>query len=129
MIKRKLKLCKGPCAEMVLYWAKGMCLPCYRLSNKPSGYARKPIAKLSAKRKLETAEYLKLRLDYLNLHPVCEVALLGCSRYATEIHHTYSGKDRQQHFLHVDTWKAICRFCHSWIHQFPIEARRLGLLK
>jgi predicted HNH restriction endonuclease len=35
---------------------------------------------------------------------------------ATDVHHCYSGIDREEHFLDDNTWKAVCRNCHNIIH-------------
>ncbi len=48
---------------------------------------------------------------------------------ATEVHHTYSGKDRAKYFLNVKTWIAVSREGHLWIHANPKEARGKGYLK
>lgn len=84
----------------------------------------KPIQKLSGKRKKEMFQYLKLRQEFLP-GKICPVT----NEPATEIHHSYSGKDRAKHFLETDTWIGVTRKGHEWIHAHPKEARELGLLK
>src|ERR1035437_6527684 len=114
----KPKTCThSSCTNQVL--CKGLCRYHYWLNNKAkhsvvktgdNAKGRRPaIAKLSAKRKVQEAEYQKLRLDYLNEHQSCEIKHRDCTHFATEIHHTYSGKDRNTHFLDVSSWKATCR--------------------
>ncbi len=85
-----------------------------------------PIKKLSDKRANENKEYLTLRKVFLESHPICQINQDG---KAVDVHHTYSGKDRAKHFLDVKTWLAVCRDCHNWIHNNPIDARELGYLK
>jgi hypothetical protein len=101
-------------------------------SNSSSkGILRKPIAKKSEKRKKQEIAYQALRKVYLATHPHCEANIPGvCSgEPAHEIHHQFSGKDREKYFLDATTWKAVERSCHDWIHLHPIEAREMGLLK
>ncbi len=88
----------------------------------------KPIPKVSDKRKKENAIYAGLRNEYLKANPNCKANLSGCQKTATDIHHTYFGKDRKANFLNVKTWLGVCRCCHSQIHNMPtIELLRLSL--
>ena len=80
----------------------------------------------SKKREAENKVYLMLREKFLRDNPICAVFPLMDS---TEVHHTYSGKDRDKYFLIVETWLAVSRKGHKWIHDNPKEARELGLLK
>jgi ribosomal protein L32 len=32
-------------------------------------------------------------------------------------------------FLKVETWLAVCRHCHNWIHAHHGQARTLGLIQ
>lgn len=89
----------------------------------------KPIPKESKKRKVENKEYKTLRKVYLDNHKECEVKLPYCSKIATEIHHSYSGKDRNKHFLDILSWIPVCRKCHTEIHNDSAKARKLNLLK
>lgn len=97
-----------------------------RLANQP----KKPIyriPKTSSKRKEKLKEYTPLKKQYLLDHPECEIKLIGCQAKSIEIHHcSISDKD----FLNVNTWKAVCRFCHNKIEFFEsaISRREKGLL-
>ena len=85
---------------------------------------RTPIARVSKKRKRENVIYLRLRAEFLEQRPVCEVC--KC-RPADHVHHRkgrYFGN-----FLDVTTWTAACFLCHDWIHRNPEQARELGLLQ
>lgn len=83
-----------------------------------------PIKKVSAKRAIENKEYLTLRKVFLE-GKKCPIT----GEKATEVHHTYSGKDRAKYFLDIKTWLAVSRNGHLWIHTHPLEARQLGYLK
>lgn len=87
----------------------------------------KPINKVSDKKKIEDLKYRVLKIEFMGKdeNKVCPV-----SGYpATEIHHTFCGKDRSKYYLDTTTWIAVSRDGHNWIHDFPKEAREKGLLK
>ena len=83
---------------------------------------------MSLRRKREREVYLKKRAAFLKAHPVCCVMIDGhkCKRRATDIHHKY-GRDGKN-YLDENTWLAVCRDDHRWIHEHPKEAREIGLL-
>lgn len=85
----------------------------------------KPIKKQSKKRKADTKEYLILKEVFLKGR-ICQI---NQDAPATEVHHTYSGKDRDRYYLDVKTWLGVCRECHNWIHANPAQAREMGYLK
>jgi len=87
---------------------------------------RKPIAKRSKKREAENKVYLMLREKFLKDNPNCAVYP---HLQSNEVHHQYSGKDRDKYFLVVETWLAVSREGHNWIHTNSKEARELNLLK
>jgi hypothetical protein len=109
-----------------VYWKKegdgGLCKTC---SKQPP----KSLAKRSKKKIKEDSEYTILRREYVDKHSICQVKLPGCSIHATEIHHRYSGTNKQKHYLDTTTWKAACRFCHTFIHDklSSDDARELNL--
>lgn len=115
---RKKKICKNCLTEQYI-WSKRMCKKCASLSVK-----RKPIAKLSVKRKVENVEYLKLRLEYLNEHQNCEAKIAGCNIFATQIHHR-AGRIGN---LLTDTslFLAVCGHCHRVIELNPNFAKQHG---
>jgi len=88
--------------------------------------AKKPIAKRSKKREAENKVYLMLREKFLKDNPNCAVYP---HLQSNEVHHQHSGKDRDKYFLVVETWLAVSRVGHNWIHEHPKEARELNLLK
>jgi hypothetical protein len=86
-----------------------------------------PIKKVSDKRKIQDLQYKVLRIEFLGKpeNKICPITKWP----ATEIHHTYSGKDRAKYYLDTTTWIAVSREGHMWIHEFSKEARELGYLK
>lgn len=137
----KFKICVGCDIKKVIwkqYEGKRYCQSCWNkikpsqfLKQTPLPKSQKPIPKESDKRKKENALYKTMRISYLKDHPRCEVSIPGvCSgELSCEIHHIYSGKDRDKYFLDTTTWKATERKCHEWIHLHPIESREMGFLK
>lgn len=76
----------------------------------------KPIPKYSKKRLADIKIYSVLRKDFLKDKTFCEVKLIGCSKKSVDVHHLYSGRDRNKYFTVVETWKATCRNCHRKVH-------------
>ena len=90
--------------------------------NKPF-LRRTPLRKMSPKRRKESVWYGILRIGYLLKHPQCEVP--WCEDRATQIHHK---KGRGANYLKTNTWLATCDACHRQIHNFPLWAKKHGLL-
>lgn len=88
---------------------------------------KSPIAKVSKNRTIENLKYQVLRVKFLGKpeNRVCPIT----GEPTMDVHHTFSGKDRAKHYLDVDTWLAVSRNGHNWIHANPKEARELGYLK
>jgi len=86
---------------------------------------RKPIPKKSAKRKVADVEYKKLNIQFLSENTMCAIYP---SKMSTEVHHTYSGKDRDKYYLDTTTWLPVSREGHNYIHSNPLEAREKGWL-
>tara|TARA_R110002167_G_scaffold177167_2_gene376917 strand:+ start:2905 stop:3309 length:405 start_codon:yes stop_codon:yes gene_type:complete len=134
MIKQKKKLCNN-CNTEQFIWKndKGSryCKYCWYKSkeSKVNKLIRKPINQKSKKRLVLDKAYSILRRKFMDQKPMCEAALPCCNGTSTDVHHTYAGSNRSSHFLDVPTWLSVCRSCHNWIHNFPVEARELDLLK
>ena len=133
----KLKICDG-CQKPKPIWKsegrKKFCKECWSWQTKSEGGNVKlpkqnPIRPRSSKREKLDRAYSVLRQQYLLNHHMCEIHLPGCTLRATDIHHTYSGKDRSKYYLDTTTWKAVCRFCHDWIHDNANKAREMNYLK
>lgn len=127
MIQAKLKHCAG-CNQMKHIWKshgkEKYCKECWYSIEKP-----KSIAPISKKRQVEMDEYSVKRNLFLIANPKCQAKLSGCTSDAIDVHHLYSGKDRNKYYLQISTWKAVCRSCHNFIHDHlsAKEAIDLGL--
>ena len=87
----------------------------------------KPIRKVALKRAEQNKEYMKLRKIFLKDTPICQY--MDCEYRSIEIHHRYSGSDRNKYFLDTRTWMAVCRDCHNRIHENPTQSKKYGYLK
>ena len=82
---------------------------------------RSPLRRVSKKRQRELREYRELTSSFLT-DKVCE----KCGRKRKlDVHHK-AGRGR--FYLDVDTWMAVCRECHDYIHKWPKESREKGWL-
>lgn len=101
---------------------------------------KKPLNRMSAKRKKDSRTYREKRKAFLKSNPYCQACKrddiwrddgssggvgFGFRRCSQQIHHTLK---RGKHYLDESTWIAVCCQCHRWIHSHPKEARKLGLL-
>lgn len=151
---KKIKICKG-CGEPMPYTERnglrtykqkhgyGLDCGCYTtwlISDEPMAkkvfdsfltknkkdYVKYKIAPRSKKRIAHDIVYNKLRKVFLNKpdNKVCPIT----GEPTTEIHHKWSGKDRDKYYLKVDTWLAVSRNGHIWIHKNPKLAREKGML-
>lgn len=89
---------------------------------------RKPMRKVSKKRAGQNREYSKLRKQFLEEHPWCEVILFftGMILRASDIHHI--DKRNGKRLLDTSKWLAVSRNGHDWIHANPKLARERGWL-
>jgi hypothetical protein len=85
---------------------------------------RTPLRKVSKKRQKELREYSKLRKAHLSEHPTCEVCK---ERQATDIHHILA-RGRGGGLNDTGNFLAVCRPCHTLIHEKPSYARENGWL-
>ena len=84
--------------------------------------ARKPIKKISERRKGENAEYSKKRKEFLETRMKCECE--DCNNMSTEIHHKAG---RSGEMLNDETkWLAVCRSCHAFIETHVEWAKEHG---
>lgn len=136
----KSKICDN-CKKLSIIWkssgtgGKKLCRQCSnntgvaKLSIKPTAKL-KSITSHSQKRTKEERIYIAKRILFLKEHEMCMIHISGiCMQKANEIHHSYSGKDRNQYYLDSKTWYATCRGCHKWVHLNSKQARELGFLK
>lgn len=105
-----------------------------------------PLRRMSKRRQGEYKEYMKLREQFLMDNPVCQVwlsehALIGTHDFeaiaaavifgapqSTEIHHKCCGKNRKATYLRPDTWMAVSKQGHRFIHDNPKLAYERGWL-
>jgi len=118
----KLKMCAG-CSQLKHIWKSHKkdkyCKECWYTIEKP-----KSISPVSKKRQGEMDKYTLLRDAFITAKPRCEAKLLGCTAMSTDVHHK-AGRVGDN-YLKVGTWLSVCRNCHSWIEQNPLEAKELG---
>ena len=70
---------------------------------------------MSKKRDSQLREYSKLRKEFFlkDENKFCKARLPGCQIYATDFHHL-NGREQEQ-LLNMNG-VAVCRSCHSYIH-------------
>jgi hypothetical protein len=125
MIQAKLKKCAG-CNQLKHIWKSDKkdkyCKECWYTIEKP-----KSISPVSKKRRGEMDEYSRLRDAFLTAKPRCEAKLVGCTGVSTDVHHS---KGRVgDNYLNIGTWVSLCRSCHKFVEENPLEAKELGLSK
>jgi hypothetical protein len=81
---------------------------------------RKPVNKVSAKRKVQNEIYSELRRIFLNKNPTCQGQYEGCTYNATDVHHL-RGRVGDL-FLDTRYWQALCRSCHLHCHDNNIKS-------
>ena len=89
---------------------------------------RKRPSPISAKRRIEAAEYRRRRIAFLKDHPFCEffLRLRGSRIPSTQVHHTRGRSGRL--YLATEFWAAVSDAGHRRITNEPALARELGLL-
>lgn len=102
---------------------------------------------MSKKRSKLNVEYSRLRKDFLEAHPYCQVTIqnmgvteeevirgggttvirgdLAYFPRSVDVHHM---KRRGKYFLDTSSWLAVSRQAHDWIHSNPKEATEMGWL-
>jgi hypothetical protein len=83
---------------------------------------RSPLKRVSKKRQERLNVYYKLKRKFLSEHHVCE----RCQKApAQDVHHK-AGQGSNTN--NVETWAALCRPCHRWVHDNAGVAREEGWL-
>lgn len=85
---------------------------------------QKPIAKKSAKRKIDHKAYLKIVKEMLKENPNCEIKETGCEGKATGLHHMK--KRSPATYLDRAYLKRSCNNCNLWCELHPLEAIQKG---
>ena len=91
-------------------------------------YAFKPkkrIKPFSDKHLEKLAEYKRRRNVFLSDNPICMAKVEGCTREATQVHHSL-GRNGDL-LTDVKYFKAVCHSCHVWIENHPLDAKERGL--
>lgn len=118
------------CNEMKPLERNGNCASCNAAIRKGERNASKskvvkPVSKVSEKRAGQLNEYAKLRKEYLELYPICEVT--ECHNRATEIHHQ-RGREGER-LLDTNFFMAICPDHHREYTDNSKEAINKGYSK
>jgi hypothetical protein len=132
-LKSKKKFCDG-CGEQRFIWknelGKRYCKYCWSrrqtmtVKVKPTK-KQKPLATRSLKRAKQEREYSRLRKDFLLQREACEAHLQGiCTHNSTDVHHI-AGRSGDR-LNDTSKWMAVCRSCHTWIEEHPVEATEKG---
>jgi hypothetical protein len=101
------------CSNPVENWDTGLCASCSHAQRKAERQASKvkivtPIKKITTKRAAQNQEYLKLRKEYLEAYPACEVE--DCHNKSKELHHK-KGRDGDL-LTNTDYFMGVCPSCH-----------------
>lgn len=91
---------------------------------------RKALKKVSSARAIAAKVYTAKRRVFLAENPMCQAHGIIWPGLpippADDVHHVAG---RGLNYLRVETWLAVSRTAHDWIHAHPNTARILGLLK
>lgn len=108
------------------------CASCAAEIRKAERFAQKQkvvhqVKKVSPKMAKKNMEYADLRKSFLKMHKFCGAKLLGCTKQSQDVHHTAG---RGENYLNIQTWMAVCRHCHTVLHDKlgAEERREKGLL-
>tara|TARA_R100000541_G_C1890612_1_gene83492 strand:- start:368 stop:805 length:438 start_codon:yes stop_codon:yes gene_type:complete len=134
-MKVKKKLCVGCKSEQYIWKNQSgnrYCKPCWHkikgqvssIKTKPVLIKNtKPIRKVSSKMSVQLTIYTKLRRTFLEKYPLCQAVLNNCTMQSTDVHHK---KGRGPYLNDPTTWLSVCRTCHNWIEEHPIESIEMG---
>lgn len=90
----------------------------------PKVKEKKPIPKVSEKRKKEQKEYKKMVADMAKDSDRCEVRAEGCQNKMTGAHHKQ--KRSPKNFLKLKNLLRACDNCQLWIELHPKKAAEKG---
>lgn len=92
----------------------GLCATCShddRKSERAQSKVVKPVKKVSDKRNIQNQEYARLRDQYLEAYPACEV--VECNNRSNQIHHM-AGRENEK-LTDINHFLAVCPDCHRKI--------------
>ena len=85
---------------------------------------KKRIRPRSKKRAKQERDYAKLRVQFLQDNPVCQIQVEGCTNRSEQVHHK---RGRLGDLLtDVRYFCATCDNCHKWAENNPLEAKKIG---
>lgn len=82
----------------------------------------KPVKKVTEKRAGETREYLKLKREYLQAYPACEIE--DCDLKSVDVHHM--GTRTNHNLTNTNLFLAVCRKHHELITRDSAWAKANG---
>lgn len=86
---------------------------------------RQSLNKVSLKRKEENEEYIILREKFLRVNPECQAGIENiCTKESEDVHHM---KGRGILLNESKFWLAVCRNCHIYITNHPVDAMKRNL--
>lgn len=95
-----------------------------KLLSKPKPVYKKP-NKVSDKQRKLLAEYNKLNEQFKIDNPDCKAKIENVCTGATE--DTHHSRGRGKYLLDVSSWVPVCRNCHIYIENNPLDAYRRNL--
>ena len=84
-----------------------------------------PVSKVSEKQTALNKAYKIIADAYKAAHPICQAALIGCTKATEDCHH--SAGRVGANLLDESKFIAVCRHCHQVIESSPVAAKALGL--
>lgn len=83
---------------------------------------RTGIRRVSIARAVQNSKYAMLKDIFLSRNKTCK----KCGGLADDVHHSRGRSGKL--LCATQFWIAMCRLCHTWVHDHPEEARKVGLL-
>lgn len=121
-------MCDFPFCKSERIFKGGFCYDHWRLMGTSEVKKEpKPISDKSSKRKELEKEYLKIKKEMLKESDRCEAKLTGCTGKAVDLHHM-AGRIGKL-YVEKDNLMRVCRSCHHYITENPLQAIELGLSK
>lgn len=131
-----MKICETPDCDNITEGKTSFCASCNSLHRKIAKQRvkdrqkfeasisrlkqpRKKPKKVSEKRKTENEQYWLLRDEFLKEHPDCQAKTETCTKESTDVHHMIG---RGKEYLNTKFWLSVCRNCHIFITDNPVEA-------
>lgn len=87
---------------------------------------RRPLPRISKKRKGEQVIYAKRKKVFLSKHHHCQRCDTYCSPQNRDLHHW--AKRAGKLYLEERLWVMLCRGCHDWVHRNEQQAQKDGWL-